>query len=280
MRRQDLLCLSLYYLGFSRVRNLFYRWRRIPIVRILAFHDVHSGQMPAFRRQMEILKGAANIVSLGDILAGRLSWRRINVAVTFDDGYKGWLENVCPVLRDLGISATFFVSSGVIGLGQEEERDFLRNNLRSDRRTSGILTVEELRKIASQGFAIGGHTRNHVNLAEVDDLGELRDEIRKDKRELEMMTGAKVEYFAYPFGLHGNARVDLAGVLQESGYRGAVTLVPGLITGGTNGYYLNRDLVNASMPMPVFRARLSGNQDGVALVRGFLGLRRAALRLQ
>jgi hypothetical protein len=50
--------------------------------------------------------------------------------------------------------------------------------------------------------------------------------------------------------------IDLMEVLQESGYRGAVTLVPGLITVATDSYYLHRDLVNASMPISVFKARL------------------------
>lgn len=258
------------------MRNLLYRWRRVPVVRILAFHDVHPGQVPSFRRQLEILKGEANIVSLGDILAGRLSWRRLNVAITFDDGYRGWLHNVCPALRDLGIGATFFVSSGFIGLVGEEERDFLRNNLKSDRPHSGVLDARELREIAAQGFAIGGHTRRHVNLAKVEDVDELRSEIEVDKAQLERMTGAKVEYFAYPFGASRHGRIDLARVLEECGYRGAVTLVPGPVTSGTDGYRLNRDLVNASMSVPVFRARLGGNHDGVAFVRRFLGLRRRA----
>jgi peptidoglycan/xylan/chitin deacetylase (PgdA/CDA1 family) len=276
MRRQDLLCLFLYYLGFSRIRNLSFRWRRIPIARILAFHDVPSSQVLAFRKQLEIAKEVANIVSLSDICAGRMSWKKINVAITFDDGYRGWLDNVCPVLKDLGISATFFVSSGLLCLNEQEERDFLRNNLRSNRYTSGILTAEELRKIAAYGFSIGGHTCNHINMAELDDANELHREIQKDKEELERLTETKVDYFAYPFGSHRNININLMQILQESGYQGAVTLNPGLITDETNKYYLNRDLVNASMLIPVFKARLYGNYDGVTFVRELLRLQGAA----
>lgn len=272
MRRQDLLCLFLYYLGFSRIRNLFFRWRRIPIARILAFHDVPSSQVQALRNKLEIVKEVANIVSLDDILAGRMSWRKINVAITFDDGYRGWLDNVCPVLKEVGISATFFVSSGLIGLREEEERDFLQKNLMSNEQMTGSLTAEELRTLARKGFAIGGHTWNHVNLAEISNISKLRYEIQKDKKELERITGTIVKYFAYPFGFHRNASIDLVEVLQKSGYQGAVTLVPGFITPDTNSYFLHRDLARASMPMSVFKARLLGNYDAVMYVRRILRL--------
>jgi len=218
------------------------------------------------------MKVISNIVSLDDILAGRMSRKKINVAITLDDGYRGWIDNVIPILRELGVTATFFVSSGFVGLRGEEERDFLRTHLRSNQKTTGCLTTEELRKLSKEGFSVGGHTCNHVNIAAVGDINELRREIKNDKMELEKITGTKVEYFAYPFGFYRNERIDLVQILRESGYRGALTLVPGIINACTDSYCLNRDLISASMPMPVFKARLLGNQDGVIFLRRMLRL--------
>lgn len=270
VRRQDLLCLFLYYCGFSRIRNLLFRCLRIPIARIVAFHDVSYSQVRCFSEKLKVMQKVANVVSLDDIFAGRMSLRKINIAITFDDGYRGWLDTVCPLLKDFGMTATFFVSSGLVGLREDEERDFLWNNLRINRQTTGSLTAEELGKLAAEGFAIGGHTCNHVNLAEISDINKIRCEIRKDKKELERITKTIVKYFAYPFGFHRNAYIDLVEVLHDSGYQGAVTLVPGLITSSTNNYFLHRDLVSASMPMSVFKARLSGNYDGVMYIRRIL----------
>lgn len=270
IRRQDLICLSLYYLGFSRMRNFVLRLCRMPVARILAFHDVPDHLVANFRRKIEVLKKQANIVSLHDIFAGKMLWKKINVAITFDDGYRSWVDNVSPVLRDLGVTATFFVSSGFVGLREDREADFVASKLRSSERTTGGLRGEELRKLAEEGFAIGGHTSNHVNLSELRDIKEVRSEIQGDKKELERITGTKVEYFAYPFGFYRNAHIDLVQVLQESGYRGAVTLVPGLVNASTNSYYGHRDLVRASMPMSVFKARFLGNQDGVEFLRRIL----------
>lgn len=270
LRRQDLLCLSLYYLGFSRMRNFAFRFCRIPIARILAFHDVPDHLVANFRRKIEVLKKQANVVSLDDIFAGKMLWRKINVAITFDDGYRGWLDNVSPVLRDLGVTATFFISSGFVGLRDDKEADFVASKLRNSQRTTGGLRAEELRKLAEEGFAIGGHTSNHVNLEEFRDIRDVRSEILEDKKELERITGTKVEFFAYPFGLYRNTHIDLVHVLQESGYRGAVTLVPGFVNASTNSYYGCRDLVRASTPMSVFKASFLGNQDGAEFLRRIL----------
>ena len=266
-RRQDLLCLSLYYMGFSRIRNLVFRMRRIPVARILAFHDVSKDQVQGFREQMETIKSMTNVVSLDDILAGRMSEERINVAITFDDGYRDCIDIVTPILKELKVTATFFVSSGFVGLAEEEERNFLKANLRSDKVTNGGIIAKGLRKLSSEGFSVGGHTCNHVDLAKLKEINEIRKEIQNDKRELEAIIGTKVEYFAYPFGYYRNEGFDLAQILRESGFRGALTLVPGLNNADTNRYLLHRDLVNASMPMSVFKARLLGNHDGVMFLR-------------
>jgi peptidoglycan/xylan/chitin deacetylase (PgdA/CDA1 family) len=246
--------------------------RRIPVARILAFHDVSQDQVRSFRKKLETVIATANIVSLDDILAGRMSRKKINVAITFDDGYRGWIDNVFPILRELGVTATFFVSSGFVELREEEERDFLRTNMKNNQQTTGSLSAEELRKLSKEGFSIGGHTCNHINIAALSDINELRREIQNDKMELEKITGTKVEYFAYPFGFYRNESMDLIHILREGGYKGALTLIPGLINADTNSYFLHRDLVSASMPMSVFKARLLGNQDGVMFLRRMLRL--------
>jgi peptidoglycan/xylan/chitin deacetylase (PgdA/CDA1 family) len=233
---------------------------------------VGNDQVKSFRVKLEIIKRVANVVSLDDIVTGRMLSEKINIAITFDDGYRGWLNNVCPVLKDLGISATFFVSSGFVGLREEEERVFLRNNLRSTRETTGSITTKELKALGANGFAIGGHTRNHVNLEEIRDLSRLMNEIQKDKEELEKITGVPVNYFAYPFGICTNRYIDLSQILKRCGYKGALTLVPGFSTADTNRYSLHRDLANAAMSSKVFEARILGNYDGVVHVRRMLGL--------
>ena len=87
--------------------------------------DVHELSVsPAlFGAQMEHLRRNFAPMPLLDLVAaardGRLPPRA--VAVTFDDGYLDNLTHACPILADLRIPATLFVTSG----GLEEEREYL-----------------------------------------------------------------------------------------------------------------------------------------------------------
>ena len=273
VKRQNLLCLALYYLQYSRIRNRVFRLRRKPVARILAFHDVPNSQAQQFRKKLEIVKAVANVVTLDDIFDGTLSWEKVNVAITFDDGFCGWLDNACPILKDFGMNATFFVSSGLIGLRDEDKQQYASNYIPIDRQANnGLFTEESVRKLAEEGFAIGGHTYNHANLEDIRDINKLSIEIQKDKEELERISGATVDYFAYPFGKYKNTYVDLAQVLQSSGYKAAVTLVPGFITPAISNYCWHRDLARASTPKYIFKSRLLGNYDGVMSIRRILQL--------
>ena len=61
--------------------------------------------------------------------------------------------------------------------------------------------------------------------------------------------------------------INLAEVLMEVGYRGAVTTISGFNTVGTNPYLLHREITDASMPGWVFRARVYGNYDAVRFLK-------------
>ena len=76
--------------------------------------DVH-----AFRWQMKLLATCFNVLPLGEALRaleqGTLPARAI--CITFDDGYRSVHDLALPVLREFGLPATVFITSGVIGAG-------------------------------------------------------------------------------------------------------------------------------------------------------------------
>lgn len=73
----------------------------------------------AFRWQMDVLVNNFNILPLSVatklLAAGRLPPRA--ACVTFDDGYADNLHVATPILRERGISATFFVATGFLDGG-------------------------------------------------------------------------------------------------------------------------------------------------------------------
>jgi peptidoglycan/xylan/chitin deacetylase (PgdA/CDA1 family) len=104
----------------SRLRNLkslALNWIGTPVV-VLGYHrvavvpsDRHSlAVSPAhFREHVRYLKRNFRIVRFEE------DWSRLRepaVAITFDDGYADNLTEALPILEEVGVPATFFVSSG------------------------------------------------------------------------------------------------------------------------------------------------------------------------
>ena len=212
-----------------------------------------------FRAKLRFVKRHTNAVSLDDYFAGRLSWKMVNVVITFDDGYKSWAHKAAPVLRELNLPATFFVSSGFLDLSKKNEDEFVRSRLKTDLKTTGGLTEDDIRRLAQDGFTIGGHTYTHANLSEMSNRADMLHELVCDKEKLESITKSDVTYFAYPFGASHNPSTDLIALLKEAGYKGAVTTEAGFNTGETNPHLLHRELTGTPTPICVFKARTLGN---------------------
>lgn len=88
--------------------------------RVLERHDPLLPSEPdvaTFRWQMQLLASCFNVLSLPEALAlcgtGDLPPRAI--CITFDDGYRSVHDLALPVLKELGLPATVFVTSGHLG---------------------------------------------------------------------------------------------------------------------------------------------------------------------
>src|SRR5204863_3825979 len=94
---------------------------------VMAYHgiaaDPHSHAMHItprrFRQHMEFLRQEYQIVSLHELVE---RWRRGSstngcVAITFDDAYAGLKKHAIPVLRELDLPATIFVTSDHANIG-------------------------------------------------------------------------------------------------------------------------------------------------------------------
>lgn len=264
--KQDFLVVAFYYLGFSRIRNLLLRLSHKPVTRIVTFHDILPEMLDRFKSDLIFLKQETNVVTLDDYFSVRLSSRKINVIITFDDGYKSWISHALPVLKESQLPATFFISSGFIGLSKDEEAEFIRSKLFLSgipRRISGGIKYDDVRRIVDEGFEIGGHTLDHCNLTKLQVSAQARYEIAEDKIRLERIARKQIRYFAYPSGAYHNSIIDLPKILKESGYIGALTTLSGFNNVGTNPYQLKRELTSASMPKIVFKTRVYGNNDAV-----------------
>lgn len=267
MRRQDASVLALYLCGYTRLRNLLYRRRGIALTRFITFHDITEELEDDFLVKIDCLAKCANVVSLDDYHNGRLSRSRVNVVITFDDGYKGWVTRALPALKARRMSAVFFISSGFVGLTKGDQEVFTRQRLRIAPEMSGCLERNDVRYLREQGFEVGGHTCSHVDLSAIESPTEALSELQRDKAALEDLAGAPVKFFAYPFGRITNPHFDLQGVVHAAGYAGAVTLKAGFNFPATDPYLLRRELTGTRMCSRVFKARIMGAYDAVTSLR-------------
>src|SRR2546425_13018933 len=145
-----------------------------------------------FAEQMRALKEAGDIVSLSRVLSFPVSYRRPAFAVTFDDDDPSHVRYALPILRELGISATFLLSGrslhglgpywwtlleqSVEEMGLEATSHVLGHSGRSvkevaracrqavtvkelsPRRMPSVMETNDIRALAQAGMTIGFHT--------------------------------------------------------------------------------------------------------------------------
>src|SRR5436190_364759 len=97
--------------------------------RILMYHGTPRRDAAALERQLGLVKLAFPVVPLDELL--KKKGRRARVALTFDDGLRSNVDVAYPILRKLGVSATFFVCPGLIERGQWLWNHDVRERLRS-----------------------------------------------------------------------------------------------------------------------------------------------------
>src|SRR3954463_8515855 len=78
------------------------------------YHGTPATDAAALERQLRFIRLGFPVVPLEDIASGRNKNGRGRVALTFDDGLRNNVEVAYPILRRLGLTATFFVCPGLI----------------------------------------------------------------------------------------------------------------------------------------------------------------------
>ncbi len=182
-----------------------------------------------FDQQLSYLQQAGyTAVDLGQVataLSGTGSLPPKPVVITFDDGFADQLA-AFEALKRHGMKATYYVINGgplsqwCIGSGRRH-RDSMQPPLGCG---DAYLTWDQVRELDRSGLiTIGGHTVDHMNLATLSPE-EQRYQIVESKLHIEKQLGHPIHDFAYPYGSYTDTTIQ---IVQESGYRTAVTTMPG-----------------------------------------------------
>ncbi len=158
---------------------------------------------------------------------------RNELIITFDDGYRDNYEYAAPVLKGMGLPATFFVVSQFVGTELVPWWDGNR------RVPQSWMTWDQVRSLYHEGFEIGAHSRTHVDLGEV--CGEkAKEEILGSRLELEEKLSAPVDLFAYPYGRKNQIAEENREIVKAAGFRCCCSCFGGVNRLGTDPFHLRR----------------------------------------
>lgn len=283
--------------------------------RILAYHGVDPCHDEAlnfdgfqvapevFTRQLRYLARHYRVLGLEDLvarLAGEGELPPNAVAITFDDGYANNARVAAPILKALGLPATFFLTTGFLDGSHRPWWYRLRNALRSsprrdrdvvkwERALKGLATAdrehrlaeleahtgasaradaypfmswEEARTLAAGGFTVAAHTVSHPSLgAETPEVAAR--EIRESIARVAKETGTRATIFSYPYGRAQDIGPSAEEAVRTAGCRAAVTTTSHLVSRRPDLLRLPRLCVTGRHHGAGFAALVSGLRESL-----------------
>lgn len=188
------------------------------------FHALDRSKWDQFRACIEHFKGLGyHTVSPPEFVT--TNRRERCLFVSFDDNFRDW-HAALPLLRSLGIHATFYVNS--LPFRDVEDSDTIARYSRRLRLAQDCepLTRDELRQIRAEGHTIGCHSHSHFVLGRLP--RELWDgEIRGSKEILEAILGEEVSDFSWPYGMRRHFSDDLRDYCRSIGFRTITNAISG-----------------------------------------------------
>jgi peptidoglycan/xylan/chitin deacetylase (PgdA/CDA1 family) len=216
--------------------------------------------------QFRWLSENADCVPLADVLqrCDSGSRRKPVVALTFDDGFACFRQEVLPLLERYRIPATLFVVTRYVGSGEPYPFDQWGQKNRS--RTSSIawrpITWAEIEECLNSSLvSVGSHSHNHLNALDSSD-GQLAEEAGVSRELLLRYLGTEhASLYAYPYGSSrlGQVRTAYIEAVRNAGYRLAVTTDLGLVRPATPQFQIPRVEVHAYDSPRILKAKVFGN---------------------
>lgn len=220
-------------------------WLRFPY-----YHHVFDDERAGFDRQLAYFKNIGDIIGIDDAVEMLSAGTPLDgryLCITFDDGFKNWIENALPILVEHDVVAAFFVAAGYIDSDLVKDRERLLGFYDDGRRLMEFLTWADCRTMTAAGMSIGSHSIGHVHLNDLDDEAAMR-ELAGSKEMIERETGAPCRHFCCPFGRAGidympSRHPEMA---AAAGYASFLTGHRGANLAGASPYDIRRDHVLAN----------------------------------
>lgn len=248
---------------FRPVRDLWRTLRGRHPVRVFTFHRVttllRDGMTVSprvFRDQLAHLSATHRVLPASTALSlvrSGAPLRRPVAVITFDDGYRSVLERAFPLMQAEGVVGTCFLSTRYSGTSRRFDHDAEE----SVRPFLDVMEWPEVQLLAEAGWEMGGHTRNHRRVSELEG-DELHSEVAGPASDLAEVLGSPPATFAYPFGLEEDISPEAVAVAEATGYGAAFQDYGGDIPRDPSWYRLPRTELGGDHPSLAWKARIHG----------------------
>ena len=178
-----------------QVPILMYHYLSVPPAGADIYRQDLSVAPDLFAAQLDAMQAAGyttiSLYALLDNLTHGTPLPEKPVVLTFDDGYRDNYENAFPLLRDRGMTATFFIVTDFINTERPE-----------------YFTWDMVRELYAAGMSIEGHGRNHVSLANKD-ADYLIWQALGTYESIALEVGVRPHFISYPAGEYDHRTIDI-----------------------------------------------------------------------
>lgn len=135
----------------------------------------------------------------------------------------------------------------------------LRESIDSDE-IYAPLDWQDVKEMLDSGLlTAGSHTKSHAIVSRIS-KDEFQEEISESKRIIEKNLNVSCEWFAYPNGKNKDFSADLFDILEQSGFKGALTTEMGFVGENFDFFAIPRIALDETNDMTMFMFTISGTR--------------------
>jgi peptidoglycan/xylan/chitin deacetylase (PgdA/CDA1 family) len=233
---------------------------RLERLQILAYHRIadcgpiklkeYRVAIQAFEAQVSYLQQEGYYsVDLLEWSSGKLTAKPGSgrpILITFDDGYRDFIDVAWPVLQRHGFSAMVFVVTDKVGSVADWDSHL------GD--PAALLDWAQIKQLRCEGVRFGSHTATHQPLSHIP-IEDAIQEATQSRTLLQQKLGEEVRSIAYPWGVSDET---VRRELITCGYQLGLTVDSGIATLNDDPMALPRTQIMGSESLAVFAKNLEG----------------------